>query len=69
MSIEEAFKHRVSPERPEKQTLRLDKESSGELQKNKEADDVPKGNVEEYTELPLHTLAQDSMFTVIPTGT
>ncbi|XP_057217663.1 histone-lysine N-methyltransferase EHMT1-like isoform X1 [Triplophysa rosa] len=66
MSIEEAFKHRVSPERPEKQ--RPYRESIAEPQKNKETEDVPKGNVEEYTELPLHTLAQDSMFTAIPTG-
>lgn len=67
MSIEEAFKHRVSPERPENQ--RPHRESIAEPQKNKETEDVPKGNVEEYTEFSLHSLAQDTMFTAIPTGT
>ncbi|KAK7164512.1 hypothetical protein R3I94_003039 [Phoxinus phoxinus] len=68
MSIEEAFKSKVSPENPEKQTSRDEKENAAELHKNKESEGVPQGHAEEYTELPLHALAHDSMFTAIPTG-
>ncbi|KAK7173080.1 hypothetical protein R3I93_003033 [Phoxinus phoxinus] len=68
MSIEEAFKNKVSPENPEKQTSRDEKENAAELHKNKESEGVPQGHAEEYTELPLHALAHDSMFTAIPTG-
>lgn len=68
MSIEEAFKNKISPEKPEKQTSRDEKENAAELHKNKESEGVPQGHAEEYTELPLHALAHDSMFTAIPTG-
>ncbi|XP_051749523.1 histone-lysine N-methyltransferase EHMT1a isoform X1 [Ctenopharyngodon idella] len=68
MSIEEAFKNKVSPEKPEKQTSRDERENAAELHKNKETESVPQGHAEEYTELPLHALAHDSMFTAIPTG-
>lgn len=68
MSIEEAFKNKVSPEKPVKQTSRDERENAAELLKNKETESVPQGHAEEYTELPLHALAHDSMFTAIPTG-
>ncbi|XP_039515107.1 histone-lysine N-methyltransferase EHMT1a isoform X3 [Pimephales promelas] len=68
MSIEEAFKKKVSPEKPDKQTSRDEKENAAELLKNRESEGVPQGHAEEYTELPLHALAHDSMFTAIPTG-
>ncbi|XP_056113332.1 histone-lysine N-methyltransferase EHMT1a isoform X1 [Rhinichthys klamathensis goyatoka] len=68
MSIEEAFNNTVRPEKPEKQTSRDEKGNVAELHKNKESEGVPQGHAEEYTELPLHTLAHDSMFTAIPTG-
>ncbi|XDV20890.1 hypothetical protein PO909_026096 [Leuciscus waleckii] len=68
MSIEEAFKNKVSPDKPEKQTSRDEKENAAELHKNKESEGVPQGQAEEYTELPLHALAHDSMFTPIPSG-
>lgn len=68
MSIEEAFKNKVSPDKPEKQTSRDEKENAAELHKNKESEGVPQSHAEEYTELPLHALAHDSMFTAIPTG-
>lgn len=69
MSIEEAFKNVVTPEKPEKQTSAAEKETAAEPHKNKEAEDLPQGHAEEYTELPLHALAHESMFTAIPTGT
>ncbi|XP_059404272.1 histone-lysine N-methyltransferase EHMT1-like isoform X1 [Carassius carassius] len=69
MSIEEAFKNRVSlPEKPEKQTSAAERETAALPPKNKEAEDLPQGHAEEYTELPLHALAHESMFTAIPTG-
>lgn len=68
MSIEEAFRNKVSPDKPEKQTSRDEKENAAELHKSKESEGVPQGHAEEYTELPLHALAHDSMFTPIPTG-
>lgn len=68
MSIEEAFKNRVSPDKPEKQTSAAERETAAEPPKNKETEDLPQGHTEEYTELPLHALAHESMFTAIPTG-
>uniref|UniRef100_A0A8C1CT66 Euchromatic histone-lysine N-methyltransferase 1a n=1 Tax=Cyprinus carpio carpio TaxID=630221 RepID=A0A8C1CT66_CYPCA len=68
MSIEEAFKNRVSPDKPEKQTSAAERETAAEPPKNKETEDLPQGHAEEYTELPLHALAHESMFTAIPTG-
>ncbi|XP_073696004.1 histone-lysine N-methyltransferase EHMT1a isoform X3 [Garra rufa] len=68
MSIEEAFKNVISPEKPEKQTSAAEKEIAAEPHKHKETVDLPQGHVEEYTELPLHALAHESMFTSIPTG-
>ncbi|XP_016130714.1 histone-lysine N-methyltransferase EHMT1-like [Sinocyclocheilus grahami] len=68
MSIEEAFKNRVSPEKPEKQTSAADTETAAEPPKTKETEDLPQGHAEEYTELPIHALAHESMFTAIPTG-
>lgn len=68
MSIEEAFKNKVSSEKPEKQTSMDERENAAELHKNKETEGVPQGQTEEYTELPLHALTHDSMFTAIPTG-
>ncbi|XP_067294978.1 histone-lysine N-methyltransferase EHMT1a isoform X3 [Pseudorasbora parva] len=68
MSIEEAFKNKVSPEKPEKQTSRDERDNAAELHKNKETEDVPQGHAEEYTEMPLHAFAHDGMFTAIPTG-
>ncbi|XP_016403439.1 histone-lysine N-methyltransferase EHMT2-like, partial [Sinocyclocheilus rhinocerous] len=68
MSIEEAFKNRVSPEKPEKPTSAAETETAAEPPKNKETEDLPQGHAEEYTELPIHALAHESMFTAIPTG-
>ncbi|XP_016332916.1 histone-lysine N-methyltransferase EHMT1-like [Sinocyclocheilus anshuiensis] len=68
MSIEEAFKNRVSSEKPEKQTSAAERETAAEAHKNKEMEDLPQGHAEEYTELPLHALAHESMFTAVPTG-
>nr|XP_055055276.1 histone-lysine N-methyltransferase EHMT1a isoform X2 [Misgurnus anguillicaudatus] len=65
MSIEEAFKHRISPL---KQIAKPESENATEPPKNKETADVQKDNAEEYTELPLYALAQDSIFTAVPTG-
>ncbi|XP_051551711.1 histone-lysine N-methyltransferase EHMT1a isoform X2 [Myxocyprinus asiaticus] len=68
MSIEEAFKHRVDPESPVKQTSMVERVNAAVPIKNKEIEDVPEGGAEEYTELPLHALAHDNMFTAVPTG-
>lgn len=66
MSIEEAFKQRISPL---KQITKPESENATEPPKNKETVDVQKDNAEEYTEFPLYTLAQDGIFTAVPTGT
>lgn len=68
MSIEEAFKNRISSEKPEKQASAAERETAAELHKNKETEDLPQGHAEEYTELPLHALAHESMFTEFSTG-
>nr|AAI71681.1 Ehmt1a protein [Danio rerio] len=67
MSIEEAFRNKASSEKPEKQTSTAVIEDA-EPHQNKETEDAPEGPAEEYTELPLHALAHDSLFTTIPTG-
>uniref|UniRef100_A0A8C2JSQ0 Euchromatic histone-lysine N-methyltransferase 1a n=1 Tax=Cyprinus carpio TaxID=7962 RepID=A0A8C2JSQ0_CYPCA len=68
MSIEEAFKNRVSSEKPAKQISAAERETAAELHKNKETEGLPQDHAEEYTELPLHALAHESMFTAVPTG-
>lgn len=68
MSIEEAFKNRVSFEKPEKQASAAERETAAEPHKSKETEDLPQGHAEEYTELPIHALAHESMFTDFPTG-
>uniref|UniRef100_A0A8C1MQ29 Euchromatic histone-lysine N-methyltransferase 1a n=1 Tax=Cyprinus carpio TaxID=7962 RepID=A0A8C1MQ29_CYPCA len=65
MSIEEAFKNRVSSEKPAKQISAAERETAAELHKNKETEGLPQDHAEEYTELPLHALAHESMFTCL----
>ncbi|XP_030647341.1 histone-lysine N-methyltransferase EHMT1a [Chanos chanos] len=64
ISLEEAFKARKDSERQEQQAGRTE---NGGRKEEKTQD----GRLEEYTELPLHTLdlkAQESLFTSIRTG-
>lgn len=68
MSIEEAFKNRVSSEKPEKQASAAERETAAEPHENKETEHLPRDYAEEYTELPLHALAHESMFTEVPIG-
>lgn len=68
MSIEEAFRNKASSEKPEKQTSADVMEDAGPHKNKNETEDAPDSHAEEYTELPLHALAHDSMFTTIPTG-
>ncbi|KAI4899738.1 hypothetical protein NFI96_016543, partial [Prochilodus magdalenae] len=68
LQLEEAFKPRPKPDGQEKQTARTAGGGAAELQNKNEAVKAPQNVCEEYTELPLYSLAQESMLTAIRTG-
>lgn len=69
LPLEEAFKLRTNVESNEKPSGKAAEGSAAELQNKSENVKSPENIREEYTELPLHTLAQESILTAIHTGT
>ncbi|KAI5088441.1 histone-lysine N-methyltransferase, H3 lysine-9 specific 5 isoform X1, partial [Silurus meridionalis] len=68
LPLEEAFKPRTNVDSSEKLSERAAEEGSAEFQNESEGVKSPENIQEEYTELPLHTLAEESVFTAIHTG-
>ncbi|XP_017307615.1 histone-lysine N-methyltransferase EHMT1a [Ictalurus punctatus] len=68
LPLEEAFKPRTNVDGNEKPSGRAAEAVAAELQDESESGKSPENFREEYTELPLHTLAQESVFTAIHTG-
>ncbi|XP_060763381.1 histone-lysine N-methyltransferase EHMT1a isoform X2 [Neoarius graeffei] len=68
LPLEEAFKLRTNVESNEKPSGKAAEGSAAELQNKSENVKSPENVREEYTELPLHTLAQESILTAIHTG-
>uniref|UniRef100_A0AAR2IVC6 Euchromatic histone-lysine N-methyltransferase 1b n=1 Tax=Pygocentrus nattereri TaxID=42514 RepID=A0AAR2IVC6_PYGNA len=69
LQLEEAFKPRTKLDDQEKQSGRTAGGVTAESQNKNETVKAPQNVCEEYTELPLYSLAQESMFTAIRTGT
>uniref|UniRef100_A0AAR2JUM0 Euchromatic histone-lysine N-methyltransferase 1b n=1 Tax=Pygocentrus nattereri TaxID=42514 RepID=A0AAR2JUM0_PYGNA len=68
LQLEEAFKPRTKLDDQEKQSGRTAGGVTAESQNKNETVKAPQNVCEEYTELPLYSLAQESMFTAIRTG-
>ncbi|XP_072520812.1 histone-lysine N-methyltransferase EHMT1a [Salminus brasiliensis] len=68
LQLEEAFKPRTKLDCQEKQSGRAAEGGAAEPQNKNETLKAPQNICEEYTELPLYSLAQESMLTAIRTG-
>lgn len=69
LPLEEAFKPRTNVDSYEKLNGRVAEGGATDVQSKSETVRSPQNVEEEYTELPLHTLAQESVLTAIHTGT
>lgn len=67
--MEEAFKTRKDVESGETPSGGVAEGGAAEPRNKSESEKPPEIIREEYTELPLHTLAQESVLTAIHTGT
>ncbi|XP_062873911.1 histone-lysine N-methyltransferase EHMT1a isoform X2 [Trichomycterus rosablanca] len=67
LPLEKAFKPRMNVDGEEKQNIKTEGDAAA-TQKQNENLKAPENMCEEYTELPLHTLAQESVLTAIHTG-
>ncbi|KAK1792234.1 hypothetical protein P4O66_012181, partial [Electrophorus voltai] len=68
LQLEQAFKPRAKSASQERLSGRAPGGGAAEMQNSNNTPKAPENFCEEYTELPLHSLAPDSMLTAIHTG-